>query len=147
MPPMPKPAATRQRRNKVAGATKLTLRTVKKGDIPSLPFDTHEMTSRWWVDIWSSPMAPEWDTSDIHGLYMLARLVDAFWTAESATQASTLAGEIRLQAQRFGLSPIDRRRLQWEIDRGDEAEQRTTARRQQRKPGPKKVDPRLVLEA
>jgi len=147
---MPKPAATRQRRNKVAGAR--TLHPVTDADVPSLPDiegGWHAMTAQWWASIWSSPMVSEWDSSDNHGLYMLARLVDAFWRAETAQQAKDMAGEIRLQSQRFGLSPIDRRRLQWEIDRGDEAGQRTQARRQASKPKAvtKKNDPRQVLGA
>lgn len=58
----------------------------------------------------------EFDASDLHGLLMLAVLVDDFWLAESPTTRSKLAGEIRQQSQRFGLSPLDRRRLQWEIE-------------------------------
>jgi hypothetical protein len=74
-------------------------------------------------------MAPEFERSDVHGLYLLAVLVDEFWLEPS----QQLAAEIRLQRQCFGLTPIDRRRLQWEIDRGDEALERTA---QRRKPKP-----------
>jgi hypothetical protein len=60
---------------------------------------------------------------------------------EKAIIKKELAGEIRLQRLCFGLSPIDRRRLQWDIDRGDEAEAKTAARKVTRaKP---KRDPRL----
>jgi hypothetical protein len=85
-------------------------------------------------------MAPEYDSSDIHGLLMLAVLVDDFWAAPSAVKAA----EIRLQRQCFGLTPIDRRRLQWEIARGTEAEQRTERRRAAGTPGPVE-DPRRLL--
>jgi hypothetical protein len=95
-------------------------------------------------------MAPEYDPSDVHGLFALAMLVDDFWSADSATLRANLAGEIRLQAQRFGLSPIDRRRLQWEIERGEEAQDRGERRRSRAAaeatvaPG---EDPRAVLRA
>ena len=91
-------------------------------------------------------MAGEYDPSDIHGLAMLADLYDVYWSLppEKAITKKELAGEIRLQRQCFGLSPIDRRRLQWEIDRGDEAAAKTLARK---RATPKK-DPRLkALEA
>lgn len=134
--PPPKHASTRARRNKVAGAKQL--KVVPDLEVPTLPADAgiewHPLTLRWWNDIWSSPMAPEFDASDIHGLYMLATLVQAFWS-EPSTQ---LASEIRLQRQCFGLTPIDRRRLQWEISRGEAAEDETSTRRNARKPTPAK---------
>lgn len=133
MPAIPKHPSTRARRNKVAGAR--TLQPVEDPTIPDLPETAdgdawHPMTLAWWADIWSSPMAPEYDESDVHGLFMLAMLVDQFWVQPSPA----LASEIRLQRQCFGLTPIDRRRLQWEIDRGDEAEGRTRQRRNEQRP-------------
>jgi len=49
-------------------------------------------------------MAREYLDSDRHGLFLLAALADQFWTDPSPT----LAAEIRMQRQCFGLSPIDR---------------------------------------
>jgi hypothetical protein len=63
-------------------------------------------------------MAAEWDPSDLHGLIALAVLVDDFWAEDDPKSRSALAAEIRRQRQCFGLTPIDRRRLQWEVDRG-----------------------------
>lgn len=147
MPPLPKDPTTRARRNKAAGAR--TLQAVEDFPVPLLPEDAerawHPLTLSWWVDIWSSPMAPEFDDSDLHGLFLLAVLVDAFWTEPS----QSLAAEIRLQRQCFGLTPIDRRRLQWEIDRGDQAEKNTQARKNAAKPkssrSSTKQDPRRML--
>lgn len=131
MPRLPKHPSTRARRNKVAGAR--TLSAVHDIETPELPaFDDvewHPMTVAWWEDIWASPMAPEYDDSDIHGLYALAMLVNAFWYEPS----TGLASEIRLQRQCFGLSPIDRRRLQWEIEQGEKAEQSTRQRRNEQR--------------
>ncbi|WP_432050299.1 hypothetical protein [Verrucosispora sp. NA02020] len=142
MPPMPKnnPA----RRNKTATRATLTAEhSVKAPDLPE-SHEWHPMTVSWWHDIWASPMAPEYDSSDVHGLFILAALVDEFWLNPS----KDLAGEIRLQRQCFGLSPIDRRRLQWEIERTDEAQERGRRRRTTSTPGAagrKKADPRAVL--
>src|SRR4051794_24756945 len=121
MPAAPKHPSARARRNKTPGARTLSAARDPKG--PALPKRAsaeawNPMTVAWWKDIWSSPMSNEYDESDKHGLFVLAVLVDRFW----ATGDPQLAGEIRLQRQCFGLSPIDRRRLSWEIDRGEEAE-------------------------
>lgn len=145
MAPTPKPAGMRQRRNRVSTSAKLSADPkLKAPDLPDRLW--HPMTLAWWRDVWSSPMAPEWDESDQHGLFLMAVLVDEFWLSPS----KDLAAEIRLQRQAFGLSPIDRRRLQWEIDRGDEATERTKKRRT--KPSPSKgdeppADPRSILHA
>lgn len=82
-------------------------------------------------------MAAEFEPSDVHGLLMLAVLVDQFWTDPS----KDLAAEIRLQRAAFGLTPLDRRRLQWEIDRGEEASAKTAERR--RPASRQRKDPRL----
>lgn len=153
MPPAPKHPSTRQRRNKTSTAATLTapddLDTI---DIPDLPDDRmwHPQTIAFWQDIWRSPMASEFDPSDIHGLFLLAVLVDGFWLKPHWTAAA----EIRLQGQRFGLSPLDRRRLQWEIEKVDEAQAKGEQRRS--RPAPpssstarKKTggDPRSFLQA
>lgn len=137
------------RRNQ--SATKATLAVQAPDDvkIPELPalgdeLGWHQMTLEWWEDVWASPMAPEYDDSDIHGLYMLAALVNTFWWNPS----QALAGEIRLQRQCFGLTPIDRRRLQWEIERTDEAVEKGRKRRSTPKPPSAPVaDPRALLHA
>lgn len=144
MPRAPKHPSVRARANKVAGAR--TLSVLHDVVVPDLPGDREWLaaTAEWWADLWASPMAPEFDASDAHGLFMLAVLVDEFWRKPSAN----LAGEIRLQRQCFGLSPIDRRRLQWEIDRGEEADESTRRRREAQAVRPVAVeedDPRRLL--
>lgn len=141
--PIPKAAGTRARRNKTS--THRQLEAVHNVRAPQLPAgrEWHSQTVAWWADVWASPMAPEYDDSDRHGLFLLAVLVDAFW----AEPSQTLAAEIRLQRQCFGLTPIDRRRLQWEIDRGDSAAAKTQKRRRDAAPKPEAVeeDPRRLL--
>lgn len=146
--PAPKHASTRTRRNRTATAATLTT-PAKAAKVPPLPSladqPWHPMTVAWWDDLWRSPMAPEYDPSDIHGLYLLATLVNGFWENPS----KELAAEIRLQRQCFGLTPIDRRRLQWEIERSDEAQDRGR-RRRSTTPKPAAdpgADPRAVLRA
>lgn len=85
----------------------------------------------------ASPMAAEFLDADLHGLIRLALLVEDFWQAKTPNARARLSQEIRLQGQAFGLSPIDRRRLQWEIERVKEAEQK--------RPRRSGKDPRLKL--
>lgn len=59
-------------------------------------------------------MAGAFLEADKHPLTRLAMLVNDFWLRPSAT----IAAEIRQQEARFGLTPLDRRRLEWKI--GDE---------------------------
>lgn len=82
-------------------------------------------------------MASEFLVSDQHGLYILADLIDRYWKAPS----SSLAAEIRMQRQCFGLTPIDRRRLQWTVER---ARMAGHERRPKNSP-PGRVDPREML--
>lgn len=145
--PLPKDPSTRQRRNRTSTAA--TLKADPRVKAPDLPFEPHPMTAEWWSDVWASPMAPEYDDSDRHGLVMLAVLVDSFWTCPVVAERLKLMAEIRQQSQRFGLSPMDRRRLQWEIERTEDA-QAKGARRRAAAPKPDKssgADPRGVLRA
>ena len=141
--PVPKPSGARARTNKVAGARTLVAVAPSRLRRPALPKDRewHPATKAWWRDVWASPMAPEYDTSDRHGLFLLAVLVDRFWRAEDPAEQRALSAEIRLQRQCFGLTPIDRRRLQWEISRGDQAERTTRARRATDRPSAVPDDP------
>ena len=125
--PIPKPAKMRQRVNKTSTAATLSATSplIAAPALPDRGRPWHPMTVAWWSDavtgVWASPMAKEFDNSDVHGLYKLAALEDDFWTAFDPADRRAMAAEIRLQRQSFGLSPIDRRRLQWEIVRVDDA--------------------------
>jgi hypothetical protein len=96
-------------------------------------------------------MAPEYDDSDKHGLIRLAILVDDYWTADNANLRVKLSAEIRMQGQLYGITPLDRRRLQWEIDRGEAAEENTrkrkTAAEKPRESSEPAADPRSLLQA
>lgn len=138
MGPPPKPAALRQRKNKVVGGAVLPAAGVSK-PAPSLPDREcpcvdpaacghcegtgiqpwHPLVLERWAAVWASPMAAEFLDADVHGLFVLADLWDLYWRGDKDR-----AAEIRLQEQRFGLSSLDRRRLQWEVERVEQAQKR-----------------------
>lgn len=99
---------------------------------PALPkikgLKWHPMTKIWWDSTWTSPMAGEFLRSDISALQMLAVLINQFW----ADPKPSLAAEIRMRERSFGLTPIDRRRLEWEITKTDEAIDKREAQRARR---------------
>jgi hypothetical protein len=86
-------------------------------------------------------MASQWLDTDRDALGRLAVLWDDYYKDPNA---NTLK-EIRLQGALFGLSPIDRLRLQWEIAKGDEAEQ--SRQRRSERPRRTGTDPRAILMA
>lgn len=150
--PPPKHPSTRQRRNRTS--TNRVLSAVPDAEVPKLPTIKG---LRWctrardfWREVWESPMAPEFTEADLEGLLEVTRLVHLYWStpADQVDQIRKLGAELRLQRQAYGLSPLDRRRLQWEIDRGDEAATRTNQRHGQRAPRPAEdpgADPRALL--
>lgn len=150
--PPPKDPKLRQRRNKAA--TKASLPSASDAaeyEVPDLPERDdgepwHPMVLEWWEAVWRSPMASEYLDADMRGgLYLLADLHQLRWTADSRTALIAASKEIRLQEVRFGLSPIDRRRLQWEIARGEDAEKkRSTGHAPKREEGDDD-DPRVAL--
>lgn len=149
MPQPKKHSSVRARANKASTAAVLTEfpddHPVVKPDLPPREGGWHPQTLEWWDDLWSAPMAAEYHESDRHALYLLAVLVDDFWLEPS----QKLAAEIRLQRQAFGLTPYDRRRLEWTIETAEQSKERGR-RRQQPQQGPApapKDDPRAGLYA
>lgn len=99
-------------------------------------------TRAWWKTVWASPMAAMWVEADLPALLRLAQLQDLTtreltgWTHRplrvgdleldeetmvvrvtlaGALVSATLLAEMRQLEDRLGLSPMARRRLQWEI--------------------------------
>lgn len=112
--PAPKDPALRQRQNKAS--TKATLYEREDASAPDMPKGRRwvQQTKEWWRDVWKSPMATEFLQADWHALYRLAVLVDMFWREPSVQ----LSKQIMSEEARFGLTPLDRRRLEWKVDRG-----------------------------
>lgn len=135
MPLIPKPPEMRQRRNKTSTrATLYVLDPPKKPDWKLPEGDWHPLTLTWWEGVLGSPMVSEYLQADYHGLILVAHLIEQYWTDPKVATAA----EIRMQEQRFGLSPMDRRRLQWEVRRIEGTE---------RPPAPPATrrDPRTIL--
>jgi hypothetical protein len=149
--PAANPASARSAYRKKKGLGAVLSRDVEV-DTPMLPDvrEWHPMTVAWWSDVWDSPMAQEYDDSDKHGLFAMAMIVDDFWNAESVRARQECSAEIRLQGLRFGLSPIDRRRLQWEIEKAEEASakgKKRAARAEEVSSRAPVGDPRAALRA
>lgn len=148
--PLPKNPAIRQRTNKAS--TRATLPSeadCANAEVPELPELSaterwHPLVLEWWASVWRSPMAGEYLDADKRDLFVLARLHQDFWAATTPIGRQSLASEIRQQGVRFGLSPIDRRRLQWEVERGEQASTRTETRRQAKEASAR--DPREALK-
>lgn len=100
-------------------------------------------TVEWWDDLWTTPMSREYHSSDRHALFILAVLMDEFYLDPSSSKA----GEIRLQRQAFGLTPYDRRRLEWTIESAEESKARGRQRSQRDMAPPRGDDPRSALYA
>ncbi len=141
--PPPKPAHLRQRTNKKAGAGMLEAPgSVQAREIPNPDGrEWHPLTVAAWDRAWASPMASRWLETDADALGRLALLWDDFYRKPGAG----VMAEIRLQEQRFGLSPLDRSRLQWEVARGEEAERKLPRAPEVKKTGTR--DPRSFLTA
>jgi hypothetical protein len=137
----PKPAHMRQNRTKKAGIA--VLQMPEHSEVPAIPNPDgrtwHELTLRGWKNAWESPMAAQWLTTDVDALGRLALMWDQFYKEPDGK----VLAEIRLQEQRFGLSPLDRSRLQWEVAKVADVE-RKQQQRAVRKTG---TDPRAILMA
>jgi len=145
--PLPKDPALRQRRNKTATRAILPADTNPIAAQPRLPAcpnegSWHAMAKRWWKDVWASPMSAQFVSGDVPALFRLAALVDNFWK----TGSLAVAKEIRLLEREFGLTPMSRRRLQWQMATAEEAVERLGMRRMSQARDVTPVDPRGVLE-
>lgn len=143
--PAPKAPELRQRRNRKSAAA--TLSTPESPEIPELPRISdegwHAQTLEWWRGVWSSAMSTQYLDSDVNELVRVAVLVEDFWRATSARARKEIMAEIRLQEARFGLSPVDRDRLQWVVrDSSAASEPKPPEKRPDRV-----ADPRSVLKA
>lgn len=135
----PKPPGQRRRRNLGQGQWKQLPANGRQGMIPE-PRTERELgpiAMQYWETLWLSPMAVTFTDADIHALTRLVVLVDDRARAESAEglleivesahggEVEVIVGrfggdaEIRQLEDRYGLSPLARRRLQWEITQGD----------------------------
>lgn len=86
---------------------------------PPLP-KTYRWTAkgrRYWDKVWRSPMAITFIDADLLGLERMVWLVEQIELAENTFSLNSVLSELRQLEDRFGMSPLARRRLQWDIDR------------------------------
>lgn len=136
----------------VARRNKSTSRAVLSGDhdveAPPLPDEIawHSMTKRWWADIWSSPMAPEYTESDINGLLRVAMLYNDFWFAPTPKERAEIQVRLEKADVDYGTNPMARRRLEWQIEQSEDSKAKGQKRRPPATPPPEPgTDPRLKL--
>lgn len=137
--PPPKNPATRQRRNRKPSAAALSAAPSAR----NRPLPARDDGSAWhpqaialWIEAWASPMADEYLEADIPGLLILVDLTHLYWSRPSAKTAS----ELRQQRIAYGLDPMARRRLQWEVARAEAVRQPKSTT-----PTKRTADPRLRL--
>jgi hypothetical protein len=139
--PAPKNPATRQRRNKQSTNAKLSLvvnhevppmpdaddwigqiTSSDGNEVPDAPVQWSDAVETWWESIWSSPMSNEYHDADIHQLYLacfyLQQTLNPYLKMSDRLNASK---SYEATIKNFGLTPMSRRSLQWEIERSEEA--------------------------
>jgi hypothetical protein len=82
--------------------------------VPELEGEYLPSTLRWWEAIWSGPVAKHWLLADVASLELLAWMRDQVARGDGRAM---LYREIRALEDRFGLSPVSRRRLGWDETR------------------------------
>jgi hypothetical protein len=94
---------------------KLSAEKTTKTKGPNLPGAARysKSTRDWWATVWRSPMAAIWLEADVPALVRLATLNELL---EQGEATAMVLAEIRQLEDRFGLSPMSRRRLQWEVE-------------------------------
>lgn len=147
MPPLPKDPALKQRRNKTATRAVLPAEDSPITRRPVMPDhpkgdEWHAMAERFWRDVWHSPMSDEYLRADVHGLFVMVVLIDQFWKRPNVN----LSREIRQLGQNYGLSPIDRRRLEWSVERTEQAKDKRDRERAKNAVVVADSDPREALE-
>lgn len=153
--PVPKPPNQRQRRNRTPGAGRLpTASSMADAPIPPLPAREggwRPEVLEWWASVWRSPMASQYLDADVKGgLYLLADLHQARWlNRDDPKLLLQLVKAIERQEPRFGLSPLERMRLGWEVEREESAERPARPAAAGREPRAPRaaVDPRELLKA
>ncbi len=112
----PKPAHHRRNRNPLKGGGWVQLPEGRKGPAPSCAgYGLNRSSQSWWRSIWRSPMASQWVDGDVPALLELAvlrqRLLDG---------KISVAPEVRLRTNEFGLSPAGRQSRRWMITEKDQ---------------------------
>jgi hypothetical protein len=112
--PAPKPLSHRRRTNAVAGARQLDgAGRIGAAPKPKTKTKLCATAVAYWRTIWASPMALVYTDADV---FPLTRLVLLVHERDQGRGSASADGELRQLEDRFGLSPMSRRRLNWEIN-------------------------------
>ena len=143
MPPLPKPADQRRRRNAPLANTLKLPRAGRKGKPPAFPGELNDYDAQVWADLWHTPMAVAWELDN--NIRTVARYLLLMRAAEQALAAGEVAasalGEVRQLEDRLGLTPMARLRLRWEIDDSDDVAAKRATPRSSARSRLKAVDP------
>lgn len=92
----------------------IDLPSKREGDPPALPEWRiwQPQTLTWWVELWTSPQATQWDQSG-KTLRALACLYDDLIAGRA--EASKVSAEMRQHEDRHGLNPKAMLQLLWRI--------------------------------
>jgi hypothetical protein len=110
--PAPKNPAQRRRQNAAPPTTKID--PAAKVKAPPLPPGMGERAAELWAELWSDAVAVVWETCDRSAVARLCRFRAA---EESGEAGGVMLAQITALEDRLGLSPMARRRLQYEIDK------------------------------
>lgn len=116
--PTPKDPSVRARRNK--SSTRRELSTDHEVKVPMLPALVgvvwQPITRKWWRELWSSGMAPEYLEVHRYGLFRVAMLFNRFFDPETELKQQ-LEIQVRLEKAEadYGINPMAMRRLEWQI--------------------------------
>lgn len=152
MPPLPKPADQRRRRNAPLANTLKLPKAGRQGPPPKYPDGKLSAAdAKVWAELWATPAAAAWELNNYRRV--VARYLRMMRASDEALAAgepsATLLGEVRQLEDRLGLTPMSMLRLRWEIDDSDEvaearSERPATRSTRQRL---KAVDPGAVARA
>lgn len=148
MPPLPKPADQRRRRNAPLANTVKLPRAGRQGPPPPFPEGKLSKADQAvWAELWATPAAAAWERNN--WTRVVARYLRVMRAADKALAAgdvsAMLLGEVRQLEDRLGLTPIAMLRLRWEIDTDEVGEARAAAPKPRRRL--KAVDPVAVARA
>lgn len=110
--PAPKDPTKRRRLNTPAAGEWTQLpEEGYQGEIPSLAgLGLSKATQEWWEHIWRTPMATQWTDGDVPALVELAVLRERLLDGKVS-----VASEVRLRSEEFGLTPKGRQDRRWRI--------------------------------
>lgn len=113
MPPPPKPASERRRRNKMPEGVRLPAEG-RCGPAPKWPISkATRVESVLWRQLWATPQAVAWER--FGWTRMVARYVRCVLEVEEPGADTRMLAEVRQIEDRLGLSPLAMLRLQWTI--------------------------------